>query len=500
MTVFRNKGPADQPPIQTPAADEGKTVRVKWMAVAGLALIALAAAWFGVRAHIEANTVSFYHVYKDGEAIGTVDSKEDVEQLTARLEAEARQAHPNATMIVETGRITYEPDNAYKAEVNSAATLARLADTFAVTAAGAEVRVNGKLIGIAKDEAAAQRVLERVQEQYAGAGEGAAKTASEPEVKALAYDAATAAAAPAAPESSELVSIKIVEDVHTADIRVADPDRVSGEDELFERLIQGTTRPTQYTVQEGDCVGCIAQKFEVPMETIHANNPWIVDEIVRPGDVLDLTIEQPAVTVQTIERVTETITLEPPVEIRENPDMPTGTTEVIRPGKAGEKRVTYKQIKQNGKLLSEEPVEETLVREAVPKVVMKGTKVLGEGTGTFAWPVNNYRITSKYGPRWGRQHKGIDLVGNSSILASDNGVVEFAGRKNGYGNAVIIDHNNGYKTLYGHMSSLSVEQGEIVEKGDKLGVMGTTGNSTGIHLHFEIIKDGEVLNPLNYLK
>ncbi|MNZ94643.1 Murein hydrolase activator NlpD precursor [compost metagenome] len=109
-------------------------------------------------------------------------------------------------------------------------------------------------------------------------------------------------------------------------------------------------------------------------------------------------------------------------------------------------------------------------------------------------------MSSSYGQRWGRTHKGIDLVSsNRSILASDDGVVTFAGTKSGYGNCIIIDHKNGYQTLYGHLSKISVKKGEIIEKGSKIGVMGSTGRSTGTHLHFEIHKDGSIQNPMKYL-
>ena len=109
-------------------------------------------------------------------------------------------------------------------------------------------------------------------------------------------------------------------------------------------------------------------------------------------------------------------------------------------------------------------------------------------------------LTSGYGERWGRMHKGIDLVSSDrTIMASDDGVIAFAGVKNGYGNTIIINHRNGYKTLYGHLSSIDVNEGDIVEKGQSIAVMGSTGNSTGTHLHFEIHKDDAVQNPLKYL-
>lgn len=85
------------------------------------------------------------------------------------------------------------------------------------------------------------------------------------------------------------------------------------------------------------------------------------------------------------------------------------------------------------------------------------------------------------------------------MKASDEGVITFAGQKSGYGNVIIINHRNGYETLYGHLNSIGVKVGQVVEKGESIGVMGNTGRSTGTHLHFEIIKNGTVENPLTYL-
>ncbi len=85
-------------------------------------------------------------------------------------------------------------------------------------------------------------------------------------------------------------------------------------------------------------------------------------------------------------------------------------------------------------------------------------------------------------------------------MAADNGTVSTAGWHRDYGNHIIIDHDNGYKTLYAHLASMSVSKGDVVQKGDSIGVMGTTGSSTGIHLHFEIIKNGKVINPSSYFR
>lgn len=180
--------------------------------------------------------------------------------------------------------------------------------------------------------------------------------------------------------------------------------------------------------------------------------------------------------------------------------MRAGESKIIRQGQKGKKRVTYKLVKQNGYLMSEEFVSEDVLVNSVSSIVMKGTKVvLGEGTGKFSWPVMGARLTSTFGKRWGRQHKGIDMVGNKNILAADNGVIEFAGTKNGLGRCIIINHKNGFKTTYAHLSKINVKEGQIVERGDKIGIMGNTGHSFGTHLHFEIHKDGSIQNPMKYL-
>ena len=118
------------------------------------------------------------------------------------------------------------------------------------------------------------------------------------------------------------------------------------------------------------------------------------------------------------------------------------------------------------------------------------------GTGQFAWPFSGV-LTQGYH----QYHHAIDIAANTgNIKAADKGTVIRAGWwEGGYGNAVQIDHGNGYVTTYAHMSVLAVSVGDNVEKGQKIGVVGSTGRSTGPHVHFVIQKDGVAVNPLNYL-
>ncbi len=121
------------------------------------------------------------------------------------------------------------------------------------------------------------------------------------------------------------------------------------------------------------------------------------------------------------------------------------------------------------------------------------------GSGQFSWPVNG-TLTSVFGFRWGRMHEGIDIAAPTGrpIGAAAAGTVIVAGWGGGYGNLVVVSHGS-ISTAYGHMSSVAVSSGQRVERGTVLGAVGSTGNSTGPHLHFEVRVNGSPQNPLSYL-
>ena len=126
-----------------------------------------------------------------------------------------------------------------------------------------------------------------------------------------------------------------------------------------------------------------------------------------------------------------------------------------------------------------------------------GGRVSGSG---LIWPVRG-TVTSEYGPRWGRMHTGIDIgaPNGTPIRAAKGGEVIFSGSMSGYGNTVIIDHGGGFTTLYAHQSRIAAGDGASVSQGQVIGYVGSTGFSTGPHLHFEVRVNGAPVNPLAYL-
>lgn len=134
-------------------------------------------------------------------------------------------------------------------------------------------------------------------------------------------------------------------------------------------------------------------------------------------------------------------------------------------------------------------------------------------SGTLAafpnkWPVNSTAISSNYGYRMdpissgSEWHEGIDIPADfgSPVYASGAGTVEFAAWNGGYGRYVRINHGNGYKTAYGHMSGLATASGQQVAKGQIIGFVGSSGYSTGPHVHFEVISEGQTIDPFYVLK
>ncbi len=158
----------------------------------------------------------------------------------------------------------------------------------------------------------------------------------------------------------------------------------------------------------------------------------------------------------------------------------------------------------NGKEVTSDRVETIVHREAISDVVVYGTKnvSLTHPTGTYINPVTSGKFTSDYGKRGGYEfHTGVDICNRAGteIFASDSGKVVFAGWKGTYGYYIIIEHGDGIQTRYAHLASLKVKEGDKVMQGQVIATMGSTGRSTGTHLHFEVTQNGENVDPGKFI-
>lgn len=198
------------------------------------------------------------------------------------------------------------------------------------------------------------------------------------------------------------------------------------------------------------------------------------------------------------ENTEEVITM--PVESQDDPSLPRGETVLSMDGEDGLKTVKSISYYENDELISKVVLEENVKKKAAPKLVLVGTrKALADGS--FIKPTRG-GYSSGFGRRWGRMHQGVDIDADygDDVFSADGGVVSFAGTLGTYGNLIEIDHQNGYKTRYAHLSSINVSKGDTLTKGEFIGKVGATGRVTGPHLHFEVIVNGKAQDPMNYLR
>lgn len=298
-------------------------------------------------------------------------------------------------------------------------------------------------------------------------------------------------------------NVKVVEGLYP-ESRVVDGETINS---LIDREVQGEV---VYTVEAGDAPSLIAEHFGIPLRQLLRNNPGI-EESLLIGDQVVVDRAQPYMSVK-ISRV-ETYEEEIPysTETSEDNSLLKGQRQVTREGENGLARVrasvTYvDDVETERNVLSRTPL-----REAINEQVSVGTKLFAQTPGVyssgtvssnFVWPVVSSRayVSNGYYGYYG--HGAIDIAApyGSPIIASAPGTVVMATYSaSGYGRHVMVNHGDGVQTLYAHMSALAVSVGETVEQGQVIGYVGSTGNSTGNHCHFEIRIGGSKVNPMGYL-
>ncbi len=271
---------------------------------------------------------------------------------------------------------------------------------------------------------------------------------------------------------------------------------VSSNTPLFQAPVPHTTIAERdrmevitYTVQPNDNVWAIAQGFGLKAETVLWANPDVESrpDLLSVGQKLFIPpVDGIYYTVQKGDTVAKLAK-----------DYKT-TVEKIVSFKANELQEPYTLTPGQKVMLPDGQKKVSPLRNLYPMTyVGSAPKGAPKGSGRFAWPTRG-TFTQQF---WSG-HSGIDVANRTGtpILAADAGYVVMAGRDTwGYGNQVVIDHGNGFKTRYAHLNTILVKAGDVVKKNQKIGTMGSTGRSTGPHLHFEVIYNGVVRNPMGFL-
>jgi len=258
------------------------------------------------------------------------------------------------------------------------------------------------------------------------------------------------------------------------------------------------TEISYYTVGNGDTISSIANKFQISVNTVLWSNNLTAFSLIRPGDKLTiLPVSGTTYKVASGDTVGR-IALKFGVEendifqynnIKSANGLVIGQT-IIIPG--GKKISDVTAVAVNSPV-----IKKTSNAVAVIEKLINPSKAPASNS-TLLWPTVGHRITQYYSWR----HTAVDIANHvgTPLYAAADGTVVFSGWSTGYGNNIVIDHGNGMKTRYAHASKLFVKVGDSVDRGDQIAAMGSTGWSTGPHIHFEVMVNGVKLNPLNYIK
>jgi murein DD-endopeptidase MepM/ murein hydrolase activator NlpD len=280
---------------------------------------------------------------------------------------------------------------------------------------------------------------------------------------------------------------------------------LSGE-EAARLAIEGIKK--QYVSEENKIL-FLKFKEEVKIERLDADNGCNTPELLTIDEaIVKLTEGKDPLTVISGE-LCEDIKITKCKTIRKNvTSLEAGTEKIKKNGCSGKTEIKTKIIKENGKVLSKEIIEKNVLTKASSKVILVGTAgadLKNTGSGEFGKPLSSMNVISGFGPRGGAFHDGIDIGAGygAAIYASQSGYVLQAG-ESGYGWGIIVKvrHRNGMTTVYAHCQSVNVKAGQSVKRGQKIAEVGSSGNASTPHLHFEIWRGSSLstaVDPMKYL-
>ncbi|MFJ7937598.1 peptidoglycan DD-metalloendopeptidase family protein [Peribacillus sp. NPDC096622] len=438
-------------------------------------------------------TTTIQHVYLNDEFVGSVTDETEIENIVADKVEEAQEDYPDFTFDKET-QLKFVPEEVFDKDIKEDQAVKGIQDQWHVKAEAYEIDIDNQAVAYVASKEDAEDVLEKIillyvnEEEYAEYESGTKE--SEKDVD------------PLKEPGSRILDIEFSLPVTFKETMVY-PDEIKSVDKTLSMIKEGKEVKTIYEAKENEDLEAIATRHDMDLDQLLELNPGQdEDKGIKEGERLYVTQRNPYVNVMVEREVFKEERIPFEKKVKEDDELPKGELITDQIGNEGILGFTYNVSETNGKKISETIVKKEVTEKAKTEITRKGTKVIpSQGSGTYSWPADGGYISSKQGQRWGKLHKGIDIARPTTrtITAADHGIIETAGNSGGYGNKITINHNNGYRTVYAHLDSIDVKAGQKIEKGMKIGMMGSTGHSTGVHLHFEIYKNGSLVNPLNYI-
>lgn len=437
-----------------------------------VAALCIAGALFGGTKLVGANN-GVYCITADGQPVVALSTQDDAYTTVDQYLSEQGGSLGLNVSTKETLDIEKFPKDTYEpVSIEEAVNLLRANVTSVVQAASLKINDTQELF-LANEEDAKQ-AIEAAKAYYINAGD-------------------------------KVLDAKLREDITISTV-TADAKNIISSEIATNMLLFGSPQKSIHKIESSDeTLWTIANQYAVDINVLKAANPGLTSDKLQIGSSVRLSTASPMVTVVVVKKTVKTAALPFKVETKTNSSLLRGTTKTITEGQYGAEEVTLKVIESNGCQISQERISSITTVEPVNKIVAKGTKMTvasrgGGSGGTVGWPLSG-KITSRFGNRSLGYHTGIDIDGRTgdTIVAAESGKVIYAAYNGSYGNIVKIDHGGGLQTWYAHCNSFYVSSGNSVSKGQAIATVGSTGRSTGSHLHFEVRINGTAYNPLNYL-
>ena len=279
--------------------------------------------------------------------------------------------------------------------------------------------------------------------------------------------------------------------------------------QMISKLLSKTEEKSLHFARAGETLTLIAADYGMDYDKIAELNPGLTSNSqLHDGETVYVIKETHFLPIQYTRVLTETAYTDYDTVQVGTPTLEVGQTAILVKGQRGEKLNTVRIVYVDGVQSTREITKTQVISKPVTEEIGVGTFIAAplsgsvalNGTGKFMWPVNGGYISDGF--MEGRVHKGMDIAANAGtdIYAAASGTVIASGwNAGGYGYMILIDHGNGYQTLYAHCSGLVVKTGDLVLKGQLIGQVGSTGDSTGNHLHFEVRYNNVCYNPANFI-
>lgn len=455
---------------------------------------------------LTAHTV--YRVYLKGESLGIINSKDDLEAYIDKKQKEIKDKYkvdkvyiPSDLDIVK--EITYNNDIVSVEKIYN-----RIKDISPFTINGYEITIRGLDTKDTEGKTIKgknQKIYVLDKKIFTEAVENTVKSFISTEE----YNNFANGTQPEIEDTGKIIEKIYIENVITIKKTNIPINKkiYQTKEELSKYLLFGTLEnQKEYIVSDGDTINDIAFNNKISVEEFLIANPSITSEksLLYVGQNITIGILKPQFNVVEWDHVVSREEKNYSTETRYDNDKYTSYSETIQAGVKGENKVTQKIQKINGAITSVVGVSTEVIKEPIPEIVVKGTKKTSTGYGSvvatkgeWGWPASCASLSSPFGWRWGAFHDGTDIAGcgyGSNIFAAQAGTVVESKKKTGYysggygdnGEYIIIDHHNGYYTIYAHLcpGCRYVSAGDEVVKGQVIGGMGMTGAATGVHLHF----------------